>query len=157
LTFSDISTRFAAFDSRQGDHEARADVAPAGRHSDSGSIKRVGEANARKDDLQPPCPPRQLRGGHRVSGALRGSAKPILNAQELFLLQKKSAWVSIQIGVGNKRAVWGTSNWTPYLRKLNLIKYMADSIECAIFAHKNTFIMLNTYKQRVFVLINFSG
>ena len=30
---------------RQGDHEARADVAPAGRHSDSGSIKRVGEAN----------------------------------------------------------------------------------------------------------------
>ena len=38
-----------------------------------------------------------------------------------------------------------------------LIKYLADSIECAIFAHKNTFIMLNTYKQRVFVLINFSG
>ena len=30
---------------RQGDHEARADVAPAGRHSDSGSIKSVGEAN----------------------------------------------------------------------------------------------------------------
>ena len=38
-----------------------------------------------------------------------------------------------------------------------LIKYLADSIECAILAHKNTFIMLNTYKQRVFVLINFSG
>ena len=31
---------------RQGDHEAHADVAPAGKHSDSGSIKRVGEANA---------------------------------------------------------------------------------------------------------------
>ena len=30
---------------RQGDHEARTDVAPAGRHSDSGSIKSVGEAN----------------------------------------------------------------------------------------------------------------
>ena len=30
---------------RQGDHEARAEVAPAGRHSDSGSIKSVGEAN----------------------------------------------------------------------------------------------------------------
>ena len=30
----------------QGDYEARAEVAPAGRHSDSRSIKRVGEINA---------------------------------------------------------------------------------------------------------------
>ena len=30
---------------RQGDHEERAEVAPAGRHSYSGSIKRVSEAN----------------------------------------------------------------------------------------------------------------
>ncbi len=35
---------------RQGDHEARADVAPAGRHSDSGSIKSVGEANDNGND-----------------------------------------------------------------------------------------------------------
>ena len=35
---------------RQGDHEAHADVAPAGKHSDSGSIKRVGEANVNENE-----------------------------------------------------------------------------------------------------------
>ena len=54
---------------RQGDHEARADVAPAGRHSDSGSIKSVGAANDNGKDNgngngnQRPLTPSSLRGG----------------------------------------------------------------------------------------------
>ena len=43
---SKLKDQSSKLNARKGDHEALADVAPAGRHSDSGSIKRVGEANA---------------------------------------------------------------------------------------------------------------
>ena len=46
-----LNAQSLKLNARKGDHEALADVAPAGRHSDSGSIKRVGEANAQSSKL----------------------------------------------------------------------------------------------------------
>ena len=59
---------------RKGDHEEYADVAPAGRHNDSGSIKRVGEANSQSDknSQSASCNLPLLPGGEMPSGQRGG-------------------------------------------------------------------------------------